>query len=198
MEFKGVARGVEVKDAEKGTISCVFATLGVMDSDRDVTLPGAFAEGEQVAISAYGHKVWDGAPPVGRGTIHEVGDEAIFRGKFFMDMASGRETFLAVKGMGDIQCWSYGFTVEESEYGEFQGRDVKFLKKLRVFEVSPVLRGAGVGTRTTDAKTDAAARIARNNVRMATLLGRIHHAQQEQARRELLDMRDGLRRNGVI
>lgn len=151
-QFKDNGGRVIIKSEAKGEVEVVFATLNVMDSDRDVTLPGAFSEGESVALSAYGHRVWDGAPPVGRGTIHEVGDEAIFRGQFFMDTTAGRETFLTVKGMGEIQQWSYGFTTELAEYGEFQGQDVKFLKKLRVFEVSPVLRAAGVGTRTTSAK----------------------------------------------
>lgn len=152
-QFKDHNAGrVTIKSEAKGEVEVVFATLNVMDQDRDVTLPGAFTEGEGVAISAYGHKVWDGAPPVGRGTIHTVGDEAVFRGKFFLDMVAGRETFLAVKGMGELQQWSYGFTTELAEYGEFQGQEVKFLKKLRVFEVSPVLRAAGIGTRTTSAK----------------------------------------------
>lgn len=152
-QFKDYGPGrVTIKSEAKGEVEVVFATLNVMDADRDVTLPGAFKEGEAVAISAYGHKVWNGSPPVGRGTIHEVGEEAVFRGKFFMDIPAARDTFLTVKAMGEIQQWSYGFITELAEYGEFEGQDVKFLKKLRVFEVSPVLRAAGVGTRTTSAK----------------------------------------------
>lgn len=143
---------VVIKSEAKGEIECTFATLNVRDSDGDVTLPGAFTEGESVAVSQFGHTIWQGSAPVGRGTIHEVGDEAIFRGKFFMDVPAARDTFYTVKAMGEVQQWSYGFTTELAEYGEFNGQDVKFLKKLRVFEVSPVLRAAGVGTRTTSAK----------------------------------------------
>lgn len=140
-------------DEHAGTVECVFATLNVVDSDGDVTVPGAFTEGQAVAISQYGHSVWEkGFPPVGRGTIHVVGAEAIMRGQFFMDMPEARSAFLSVKGMGEIQQWSYGFTTDLAEFGEFQGQGVKFLRSVTVFEVSPVLRAAGVGTGTRSAK----------------------------------------------
>jgi hypothetical protein len=40
------------------------------------------------------------------------------------------------------------------EYGTYRGQRVRFLKALDVTEISPVLRGAGIGTRTVDAKDD--------------------------------------------
>lgn len=153
MQIKGGPARVDVKSDAKGEVEVIFATLNVRDHDGDVILPGAITEGEAVALSQYGHTVWQGSAPVGRGTIHEVGNEAVFRGKFFMDTQAGRETFLTVKSMAELQQWSFGFTTELAEYGEFQGQDVKFLKSLRVYECSPVLRAAGVGTRTTSAKS---------------------------------------------
>lgn len=151
VEYKAVTGQVKVRDEHKGEVEAVFARLNVVDHDGDVTLPGAFKEGQEVAISQYGHKIWGGLPPVGKGTIHTVGDTAVLRGKFFMDMHAARETFHAVKGMGNGQ-WSYGFTTLDSAPGEIDGKSVNFLKQQEVYEVSPVLRGAGIGTSTLSAK----------------------------------------------
>jgi hypothetical protein len=154
-------RNVEIKDAAKGHVSAVFATLDVVDKDGDVTVKGAFNEGQKVAISNFGHKIWEGAPPVGKGVIREVGNEAVFEGQFFMNTTHGRDAFETVKALteddGPGTEWSYGFDVEDSEparkgespYGDKHRRT---LKKLKVHEVSPVLIGAGVGTRVTGIK----------------------------------------------
>lgn len=144
---------VEVKDADKGIVSAVFSTFGVIDKDADVTVKGAFTDGAAVRISAYQHMSWSGALPVGKGVIKVAGDETRLDGQFFLQTTGGRDTFEVVKQMGDLQEWSYGYDVEESEYGAHDGQDVRFLKKLKVHEVSPVLIGAGVDTRTLAAKS---------------------------------------------
>lgn len=147
---------LEIKDADKGLIEATFSTFGVTDHDKDVTLPGAFEEGAKVVISAYGHRSWMGEMPVGRGKIRVEGDRAVLEGKFFMSTERGRETFETVKQMGDLQEWSYGFDVLETGEvtQELREKGVRrVLKKLKVFEVSPVLRGAGIGTETLSAKS---------------------------------------------
>lgn len=145
---------VEVKDADKGEIRAVFATLGVKDSDGDVTVKGAFPDGQPVAIGAYGHTSWQGVKPVGKGVITEVGDEAILDGQFFLDTVEGRDTFTVVKALGEIglQEWSYGYDPVKFSFGEHEGERVRFLEQLAVHEVSPVLKGAGMGTRVLSAK----------------------------------------------
>lgn len=148
--------GVQVKiaDADQGVVQVLFATLNTKDHDGDVTLPGAFKQGQEVRISAYNHASWGpGALPVGKGRITENGENAIFDGEFFLNTAAGKETFETVKAMGDLQEWSYGFDVLDSEPGTKDGQSVNFLKALDVFEVSPVLLGAGIGTRTLSAKS---------------------------------------------
>lgn len=152
MNTKSMAR-VEVKDAERGEVTCVFAKLGVVDHDGDVTLPGAFEDGAEVRISAYGHNSWMGELPVGKGKIRVVGDEALCDAQFFMDTSHGRDTFLVVKEMGPLQEWSYGYDPLEYSFGDQDGQQVRFLKKQLVHEVSPVLLGAGLGTRTVSAKS---------------------------------------------
>lgn len=152
MDKKSLAR-VEIKDAEKGEVEAVFATLEVVDKDNDITRKGAFESGAEVVISAYNHKTWEGALPVGKGVIHEVGDQVVMKGQFFMNTTHGRDHFEVVKALGAKQEWSYGFNVDDSEQGEHEGKAVRVLKRMTVHEVSPVLRGAGVGTRTTYAKS---------------------------------------------
>lgn len=153
-------QGVEIKDTAKGTVEAVFSTFDVKDADGDVTLKGAFTDGAPVKISAYGHASWGpsrGAsfvpmPPVGKGVIRTTAKEAILVGSFFLKTQAGADTFELVKEMDDLQEWSYGYDVVDSDRGEFEGEKVRFLNKLTVHEVSPVLLGAGVGTRTLAAK----------------------------------------------
>lgn len=153
-------RNVEIKDAAKGHVTAVFATLDVVDKDGDVTVKGAFENGAKAVISPFGHKIWEGSPPVGKGIIREVGNEAVFEGQFFMNTTHGRDAFETIKALteddGPGTEWSYGFDVEDSEpaqkgssYGDKHRRT---LKRLKVHEVSPVLIGAGVQTRVTGIK----------------------------------------------
>lgn len=143
---------VEVKDESEGTVEAVFSTFDVIDDDNDVVRPGAFQDGAKVRISAYGHRSWHGELPVGRGTIRTTDSEAILDGKFFLDTTHGRDTFATVKQMGDLQEWSYSLDSVEESFGEYDGEDVRFLNRITVTEVSPVLRGASVNTRTLAAK----------------------------------------------
>lgn len=156
MDKKSLAR-VEIKDAAKGEVQAVFATLDVIDKDDDVTVKGAFKDGTPVRISAFGHKSWDGALPVGKGVIYEQGNEVVLKGQFFMNTTHGRDHFETVKELsasdGPGMEWSYGFDVKDSEQGERDGKAVRILKAMDVHEVSPVMLGAGVGTRTTSVKS---------------------------------------------
>lgn len=151
MDVKRI-QSVEIKDADKGEVSAVFSTFNVIDKDGDVTLPGAFSDGAEIVVSAYGHTTWSGALPVGTGRIRTTDTEAIADMKFFLDTAAGRDTFKVVKRLGPRQEWSYGFDIDDAEPGVHDGQDVRLLKRLTPHEVSPVLVGAGVNTRTISAK----------------------------------------------
>lgn len=152
MQNKSLA-GVSFKDAGHGQVEAVFATLNVKDKDGDVTVKGAFQSGSPVKISAYNHASWQGALPIGKGTIHEEGEHVVFRGEFF-DTQAAQDTRKTLAGLGDMGEWSYGFDVLKSEPGDFKGEQVRYLKSMRVHEVSPVMIGAGVGTHTRSVKGD--------------------------------------------
>jgi len=147
-------------NGQAGEFEAVFATLNVIDYDGEVTVPGAFQDGQEVRVSSWGHN-W-GDLPVGRGTIRENDDEALILGKFFLQTEGGRETYETVKALGNLQEWSYGFDVTDWEEGEFEDQDVIFLKGLDVVEVSPVMLGAGVNTHTVDIKSQKATKPSRD------------------------------------
>lgn len=147
---------VEIKDADKGEVAAIFSTFDVIDSDGDVTLKGAFTDGAPVVISAYGHGSWKGQLPVGKGAIRELSTEAVMEGQFFMDTTHGADTFHTVKALSEgdsLQEWSYSLDQVKSHRGTHDGRQVRFLDHITVKEVSPVLVGAGVDTRTLETKS---------------------------------------------
>lgn len=146
-ERKAIA---EFQAEPSGAVVAVFATLGVLDTDGDIIAPGAIPSGVSVPISAYGHTSWSGALPVGRGVLSEEGGRAVLRGKFFLDTLGGAETFRTLVHLAELQEWSFGFVPLAWHPERIAGALVRVLDELSVFEVSPVLVGAGVGTRTVE------------------------------------------------
>ena len=155
MEIKRGRPG-EFKLSEEGTVTVAFSQLNVVDKDADVTVPGAIPT-KDVPMSAYGHTSWDGELPIGRGTITEADGWGVLNGRFLMETDQGRNGYHTVKAMADLQEWSYGYKATDFSFGQQDGKNVRFLKRLDIFEVSPVLIGAGVGTRTLSIKAAKAA-----------------------------------------
>jgi hypothetical protein len=153
---------IEIKGGdEEGHVEAVIATLNVVDRDHDVILPGAIKDGAHVTLSEYGHStVIAGTPPVGKGTLQAKGNTVVFKGRYFMSTDRGKEAFRTIKEMGlEDQEWSFGFTVDGHEIpdAELQKKGAwRILSKLGSFEVSPVIRGAGIGTRTVSVKAAGA------------------------------------------
>lgn len=148
---------IELKD-ESGKVEAVFSLFNSIDSDGDVVMPGAVKSGfknNQVPM-VWSHK-WD--MPIGKGTIDQDNDKAIFKGEFFMDTESGKEAYNLVKNMGDMQQWSFGYRVNDSEMAKAKDKDgsetnARYLKDLTVYEVSPVLVGANQDTYTLAIKSN--------------------------------------------
>lgn len=148
---KGIATARVKLDANgPGTFMAVFSNFGVIDSDGDITLPGAIQDGASVKVSYWGHRWHD--LPAGRGIIRTDGESAWIEGAFFLDTTHGRDHYETVKALGDLCEWSYGYDILDADRDVRDGVAVQILKKLHVFEVSPVLRGAGVGTHTVSVK----------------------------------------------
>jgi hypothetical protein len=147
---KTTLANVEIKQSgPAGTASAVFSTFGVKDHDNDVVVAGAIADGTEVVIGAYNHfSVRGGALPVGKGLIHADASKAWVDLNFFMDTEAGRDHWSVVKQLGQLQEYSYTFKILDAAPGRLHGEPVQFLKDLDVFEVSPVIRGASIGTHT--------------------------------------------------
>ena len=74
-------------------------------------------------------------------------------GRFFLDTEAGLETYKTVKNLGELQEWSYGFETLESAEGKVDEKNVRILKRLKTFEISPVFIGAGNNTQTLAIKS---------------------------------------------
>ena len=149
--------GIELKKDKPGSFTAKIATLNVIDHDGDVTLPGAFPKGKQILISSYMHASWRGALPVGKGVIREEGNDVFVDGEFNLNTDIGKEHYETVKFAPELQEWSYGFivveTAEDTEWNK-NPKVWRVLKAVDPFEASPVLRGAGIDTRTLSIKTE--------------------------------------------
>jgi len=155
MEQKRVSLDVKFLEdgAEEGSFEAVFATLDVVDLDGDIIRPGAL-KGGNVRVSAYNHSSWGGALPVGRGIATERGDELVFKGRFFLSTTMGRDTYLTVKELSpDLQQYSFGYDVLTESRPDSGSKANRIIESMDVFEISPVLLGAGIATRTLDVKS---------------------------------------------
>jgi HK97 family phage prohead protease len=138
-------------DATPGAVQACFSTFNVIDKQGDVVLPGAFTPGVPVPL-IWAHE-WE-TMPVGKGTIEVHADRAVFNGAFHLQTQYSRDAYETVKAMGDLQEYSYGFDVDDAEPGEWEGQPVRLIRKFgRIYEVSPVLVGAGERTGTLAIKS---------------------------------------------
>lgn len=188
MENNKFNKSVEFKttDDEKGSVEAVFSVFNNVDTDGDVVLPGSIKSGfkdNQVPM-VFAHK-WD--QPIGKGVITSDDSKATFKGSFFMETEAGREAYNLAKGMGDLQEWSFGFRINDYESGKFKKDgmeeeiDVRFLKDLEVFEVSPVLVGANRETYTLAIKSGEEAVYEATNVEEKTEVAPEVFSTQEEA-----------------
>lgn len=134
-----------------------IAMLSAIDHDGDTYAPGAFGEQWTQIVAAHD---WQ-TVPLGKARVYEAGDEALAELHMNLATAAGRDWHAALKfdldggdGIPPVQEWSYGFRILEAEDQVRDGDKVRVLKRLQVHEVSPVVKGAGIGTATLAMKGD--------------------------------------------
>jgi hypothetical protein len=157
VEIKRLAVVLNAKNADRGEVAAVVATLGVVDRDGDVILPGALPPGgATVKLSGFGHDVVLGKEaPVGKGIIAAEGNRVLFRGHFFMTTERGRQAFLTAKEIGPDGEWSFSFgdVRTSSLTQEWRAKGARrLIAGLTPLDASPVLRSAGIGTGTVMVK----------------------------------------------
>lgn len=135
-----------------GTVEAVFSKFNEVDSDNDVVLPNAIKSGygDKGVVMCWGH---DWKQIIGKGKIEQDSEKAVFKGTFNLNTNAGKEAYETVKAMSDLQQWSFGFEVKDSEMGIYkkdngEEKEVRYLKDLKVWEVSPVMVGANQNTYT--------------------------------------------------
>lgn len=130
-----------------------IAQLSAIDSDGDTYEAGAFSWKEGGGqwcsiIPAHDRR----AMPLGKAWLYEEGDWAMAKLHMNLDTQAGADWHKTLKfdlATGKaVQEWSYGFQVLDADRVQRGGDWQRRLKKLDVDEISPVLRGAGVGTGT--------------------------------------------------
>jgi hypothetical protein len=147
------------EEGDVGTAEVVFATLGVVDKDGDIAFAADFQDGASAKVAPWGHD-W-GSLPTGGATIHVSSntglngeDEMIAKTRFLLKTDQGRNTYETLKGLKDMGVnveWSYGFDTEREPF-DMNGKLVQRMRSVKVHEVSPVMIGAGVNTRTLAVK----------------------------------------------
>lgn len=147
-QFRG-----EIKQLDgEGSFEAVIATLGVVDSDGDIIVAGAFQNATVSIMPAHDHR----HVPLGKAKMEDRGDKAIAVGKFNLDVPAAKDWHSALKFDLEhppaVQEWSFAFGIEESSTETRDSEEVRLLELLDTMEVSPVLRGAGVETGTLSAK----------------------------------------------
>lgn len=138
--------GLDIKSAAEGTVMARFASLETIDLDGDVVAAGSIGHQSDIILESWGHAYT--LPPAGVGRVYEEGLQAVFEGQFFMDSQVGRDNFAALQKLNKAE-WSFTFDVLESK----PLRTGRRLERLKILGVSPVLKGAGIATRTLELKS---------------------------------------------
>lgn len=147
-QTKHLIAPVEFKDSEDGSGELVarFSTFDITDRDGDIVRASAFDDGQAVPM------VWahDWTIPIGKGVVKVKGDHAEFHGQF-LSTATAQEARTAIREMGSLQQWSFGFRIlDVQDNQQIRGLDITAAE---IFEVSPVLVGANQETATLAVKS---------------------------------------------
>ena len=142
---------------EDGQGQAIIATLNVEDHDGDVLLSGVIGKEQHASILPAHNR---GTASMGKAIVKEIGNHLIAEFKFNLDPdhKTAREWHSSLKfdkanGL-PVQQWSFALENIKREQGPFgeSNRQVSFLKSFDIPEISPVLRGASIGTATLSIK----------------------------------------------
>lgn len=148
---------IEKMDGEGRGLARI-ADMTAIDSDGDTYAPGAFSwksGGEQWVPILPAHQRQ--AMPLGKARVFEDGNFAYADLHLNLNTQAGGDWHKTLKfdleNGPSVQEYSYGFGVLDRVLEQRDGNQVRVLKRLDVHEVSPVVRGAGVGTGTLSLKS---------------------------------------------
>ena len=153
-------------DEALGVVECFVAGIGNKDSVGDIIVPGAFTESlkRRKPRVVWGHN-WN--EPIGKVLeMYEVPPSdprlpmkmraAVIGGlyakvQFNLKSERGRQAFADVAFFGEEQEWSIGYKTLDADFDP--QRQANVLKKVELYEASPVLHGANQLTGTISIKS---------------------------------------------
>lgn len=153
-------------DEAQGVVECFVAGIGNKDSVGDIIVPGAFTESlkRRKPRVVWGHN-WN--EPIGKVLeMYEVppsdprlpikmraaGIGGLYaKVQFNLKSERGRQAFADVAFFGEEQEWSIGYKTLDADFDP--QRQANVLKKVELYEASPVLHGANQLTGTISIKS---------------------------------------------
>lgn len=146
----------KITDEEKGTFEAYVSVFGNTDSYGEVVEKGAFVEWLTIHKGRYPKGVWahDWNEPIIK-TLEIFEDDygLKVKGQFVLEVQRAREIYALMK-QGVITDFSFGFRVQEDAWDEVA--KVRRLKKIAIYEYSPVLVGANDQAILQSVKSDGA------------------------------------------
>lgn len=148
------------QDDAPGTFEAVVSVFGNVDQGGDVVMPGAFertlaewAAKERLPAVVWSHD-WDNV--IGRTLALKETREGLFvKARLYVEdeasNADARRVHYLLKD-GAVGEFSFGYAPREVAYEQRDGQDVRLIKDLDLFEVSPTLVGMNPATRLVGIK----------------------------------------------
>lgn len=165
----------------EGQFSAIISTDAI-DRDGEIVAREAFTGSLAKSIPLIQSHDW-GSLPVGRGVIGQNAEGTTLTGSFFLDTQQGAEAYKTAKNMADLQEFSVGFRPLKSEFVLLDGKNVRKITDMELFEASLVLVGAARGTRLMGIKSAEP-----EEVTIEKALEVIKAATQEQLHAAMADM----------
>lgn len=145
---------VKVVDEQQGIIEAYVSIFGNVDSYGDIVVKGAFADSLAKYFPRYPKGVWahDWTQPIAK-TLEAKEDERglYIKAQLLLDIQKAKEAYVLIKE-GVVTDFSFGYEVEDFQMDFEQG--IRYLKKLTIYEWSPVLVGANSSATLVGVKND--------------------------------------------
>ena len=152
MDFKSLPLTLKAAPDETGVFEGYASVFGVVDQGMDVVAPGAFAKtlGKRQVKMLWQH---DMAQPIGVWEEVREDERGLFvKGRLLPDVDKGREAIALLKA-GAIDSMSIGYRTIEAEAANVNGRGVRKLTEIDLFEISLVTFPMLPDAKVTDVKS---------------------------------------------
>jgi len=140
-------------DEDKGTIEAYVSIFDNVDLGGDKIIKGAFSDSLQKKLpkGVWMHN-WE--MPIAK-TIEAREDEKglYIKGQFNLETQRGKEAYSDLK-FGTIDEFSIGFRIQEYSWEKEDDEEVRIIKKIKLYEWSPVLAGMNPDTELISVKEE--------------------------------------------